>query len=253
LPEELIEELKHLLPSDLQTAGIKLLDRGRGSFGQPYAILAIGKNFDWDWTIVFLSAGELGWEILAQTSLVGQKGWVPTALHVPGSPGALVLTHVSGYGSGIFRQSTSWYRIAKGEPLPLLSFPVTFYIVGWRMPFDRKLTSKILSMPLRLQPGAILELEFAIEYTIGEASGDEAAGSCLFSTRLLISLEWTETGGVFVPRTPNDDLGKVDELWNESTQDFIKRNLVTLRRLASHGTQQQRQFIQRHLLLGGSY
>lgn len=141
--ERLLEELKTLLPADLRAAEIKLLSRGRGSFGQPYAILAIGTNFGWDWKVVFFCGGEFGWEVIAETSFVGQHGWIPTAAYVAGSPGALVLTHLSGYGSGVFRQSTSWYRIAKREPLPLLSFPASFFVVGWGMPFGRKLTSRV--------------------------------------------------------------------------------------------------------------
>ena len=103
-------------------------------------------------------------------------------------------------------------------------------------------------MPTRLQPGTILELQFTIEYTIGQCLDDEAAGSNLFSAEQRISLEWIETAGMFVPCTDEDDLAKIDELWNESTEGFIKRNHATLEHLASHGTHQQRQFIRRHLL-----
>jgi hypothetical protein len=246
--EEIVEQLRKSLPADIGIfEEIKLLDRGRGRAGQPYAILAAGKNHGWDWEIVFFTAGEFGWEVIARTSLISQKGYAPLALYVPGTPGGLAITHVAGYGTGVFRRSTSWYRIAKGEPVPLLSYPLEFYVVGCGMPFDRKLSSKLLTMPASLQTGMALELDFMIEYTMGRQveTGPE---NLLFSTEQRLALEWNEEAGTFVPRTSNDDLGKIDELWSDSTEGFVKRNLSTLQHLAEHGTSWQRQFVQRHLL-----
>ena len=91
---------------------------------------------------MFFCESELGWEVIARTTLVGQKGHIPVAKYVSGRPGALVLTHVDGYGTGVFRKSTTWYRISKGQAVPMLSYPVDFYVVGADTPFDRKLATK---------------------------------------------------------------------------------------------------------------
>lgn len=246
--EKQIEELRSFLTSKQDKREVVLLDSGHLSSGNLYAILGIGQNLGCEWEIGIACAGDFGWEVIAQIGLSGQKGFRPNAIYVLGFPGALVLTHVAGYGTGVFRQSMSWYRISRGRALPLLSYPVRFYVVGWQIPFDRQLTSRVLSMPSSLQSGARLELEFATEYTIGESSGDEAAGAHLFSTKQRISLEWNDEAGVFVPCTANDDLGQIDETWNESTDGFVSRNFATIQRLAADGTSQQRQFVQKHLL-----
>lgn len=245
----LIEELSRSIPADVETYHqIELLDRGHGAAGQPYAILGVGRNHGWDWDIIFLCAGEMGWEVVARTAVGGQKGYVPIVLYVPGRPGALVLTHVAGYGTGVFRRSTSWYRIARTEPIPLLTYPLSFYVVGWGMPFDRKLTTKVLSMPRRLQSGAELELAFTIEYSIGQQFEHGSTDSLLFSSEHRLSLDWDDAAGTFVPHTSKDDLGQIDELWNEGTDDWVTRNFAKLKHLALNGTPRQQQFIRHHLL-----
>ena len=161
--------------------------------------------------------------------------------------GSLAVTHVHGWGSGLFRRSTSWYRIAKGEPVPMLSYPYSFYVAGWGMPFDRKLTSKILSAPLILRTGMSLDLEFDVEYTIGAQFVRDSCSSVLFSLSEELSLEWSDTANTFVPRTPEDDFARIEELWREGTDGFIRRNTVLLQNLARCGTEQQRHFIREHL------
>jgi len=107
---ELLKQLGNEIPHALRRYDqIELLDRGQGGVGQPYALVGLGRNHGWDWDIIFFGGGELGWEIVARTSLEGQKGYVPVAHYVSGTPGALVLSHVAGYGTGLFRRSTSWY------------------------------------------------------------------------------------------------------------------------------------------------
>jgi hypothetical protein len=247
--EELIGKLRTLLPTDLLTCEeFELLDRGRGALGQPYAVLAAGKKYGWDWDVIFFSAGEFGWEVIARTSLTMQKGHVPSVLYIAGTPGALVLTHVAGWGTGVFRRRTSWYRIAKGEPIPLLSYPHDFYVVGWGMPFDRRLKSRLVTVPPILQTGTLLELDFTIDYTITEQFASDRGDPTLISSEERLSLEWNESASAFVPRTSSDDFAKIEELWNEGTDGFVRRNLVRLRYLANYGTYRQRSFIQRHLL-----
>jgi hypothetical protein len=226
----------------------QLLDRGVGSFGQPYVVIGTTTNHAWDWDIVFLSAGEFGWEVVAQTRLESQKGCVPEVLYVPGSPGALAITHLAGYGTGVLRRSTSWYRIARGEPQPLLSYPVYFYIVGWGLPFDRFLTTRLIRAPSVLSSGEALELEFRVEYTISRALAHEYRKLDLFLSEYVLSMEWSDTAGTFIPRTSADDFSVIDELWGEATDGFVQRNRDRIAEMVSSGTREQRLFIQRYLL-----
>jgi hypothetical protein len=135
----------------------------------------------------------------------------------------------------------------------MLSYPHSFYVAGWGMPFDRKLTSKLLTAPPILRTGMSLDLEFDIEYKTGTQLVREGPGSVLFSLAEKLSLEWSDTANTFVPRTPEDDFTRIEELWREGTDGFVRRNAVLLRNLARCGTERQRRFIREHLagILGG--
>jgi len=245
--EKLSKDLRQYLADDLKDGQFELLADGTLS-QNPLAVVAVGVNQGWDWKIIVMSAGERGWKRFATIDLPSQKGRIPKAILVPGSPSAVVLTYLEGSGTGVLHEATSWYRLAEGKLEPFLTIPTSFYVIGWGMPFDRRLTSKITSMPHALSAGAIVELEFTVEYTIAEVSGDAAAGQSLFSVEKLIALEWNEQEGVFVPRTPEDDLAEIEEMWTESTAGFIKRNRETLEHLAAAGTWEQQRFINQRLL-----
>jgi hypothetical protein len=241
-----IRQLTSLLPEEAGGADqIELLDSGRGAMGQRYGIIGAGTNYGWDWSVGLFSGGEFGWERIAHILLEGQKAWVPEAVYVPGTPGALVLTHVHGYGTGVFRRSTSWYRIAKGEPSPFFSYPCEFYVIGWGMPFGRKLISKALVTPSELTQGALLQLQFDIAYTMEDDAPSDRSERELFAFTKTLSLEWNEAAGVFIPRTASDDFAGIEEIWSEGAEGFAKRNEGRLKHAAQYGTPRQRSFIQR--------
>jgi hypothetical protein len=247
LSAESIRRLCALLPREARDVEqVELLGSGRGAMDQRYAIIGAGINHGWDWTIGLFTAGEFGWELVASIRLDNQKAWVPEAVYVPGTPGALVVTHVHGWGTGMFRRSTSWYRIVKGEPSPLLSYPHDFYVVGWGMAFGRRLKSAALHMPLHLTNGAPLELRFDVDYTMEDSGACEESEKNLFSLTETLSLEWNDTASVFVPRTPSDDFARIEEIWVEGTERFVEHNSERLRHLGQHGTPRQRSFVSVH-------
>ena len=235
--------------SDVDISGhARVLSSGQGAFGQPYAILGVGSNYDCNWNIMLFTAGEFGWEHVARISLESQKGYVPEVQYVRGRPGAVAVTHVHGWGTGVFRRSTSWYRIAKGTPSPLLSYPYSFYVAGWGMPFDRKLNSKLLRIPPALAQGAPLDLQFDVTYSIGCEVAREGEESLLFSTTEKLSMEWSEFANSFVPRTAMDDFTRIEDIWEEGTDGFIKRNTNRIQEIVQSGTETQRRFIRDYLL-----
>jgi hypothetical protein len=254
LPEPLssgaIRQFLSLFPEESRSAEqVELLGSGGGAMGQRYGIIGAGTNHGWDWSVGLFTGGEFGWERVANIHLEDQKAWTPEAVYIPGTPGALVLTHVHGYGTGVFRRSTSWYRIAKGEPSPFLSHPHEFYVVGWGMPFGRMLTSRAEIMPAELTDGARLQLRFDVTYTMeGEGAVEGPEGELLTYSEML-SLEWNDAAGLFVPRTTADDFARIEEIWGEGTEGFSKRNAEPLRQLAQQGTPSQRRFIQEHFSL----
>lgn len=249
LSMDTIQQLCALLPDDAQAVEQrKLLGCGRGAMGQMYGIIGTARNAGWDWTVGLFTASEFGWELVASILLAGQKGWVPEAMYISGTPGALALTHVHGWGSGVFRRSISWFRIARGEPTPLLSYPHDFYIVGWGMPFARRLTSTPLTVPSRLLHGSSLDLRFEITYTMGTPDSNDETPDILFSTSETLALTWNEAVQTFAPRSPSDDFARIEEIWSEGTETFIERNIERLRSLSAKGSARQQRFIKSHLL-----
>jgi hypothetical protein len=165
---------------------------------------------------------------------------------VHGVPGALVLTHIAGYGTGTLRHTTSWYRLAQGQLVPMLSFPHYFHVAGWAMPLSRVLTTTPIEIPAMLAPGAVLRLRFEVKYAIydsGHSDEDE-----LFALEDNLDLQWSEDVQMFVPKTGADDFARIEDYWNQSTEQFVDRNRPHLQRLLQTGNNRQRQFVMDHLL-----
>jgi hypothetical protein len=222
---------------------VRVIDSGYGALGQPYTIVGAAVNHGWDWNVSLYGAGEFGWELIASILLQGQKSWVPEAFYIPGRPGAIVVTHVHGYGTGVFRRSTSWYRIAKGEPTPFLSYPYEFHIYGWGMPFGRKLTSTHVHLPSSLSANELLTIRFDIAYSIYDELFTGGPADTLFTHTEALSFEWDASTGVFVPHTASDNPSRIEAWWGDSTEQFLKQNIFTLKHLAQFGTSRQKSFI----------
>ena len=248
-PSDVIQSIRHSLPQHFYgTEQVKLLSHGVGRLGHPYTILGLGSNFDKDWKVLLFAEGESGWDLIADTTLESQKGYVPEVRYIPGTPGALVLTHVVTWGTGVLRRTTSWYRIAQGQLVPLLSYPHYFHVAGWGMPFSRILTSKPLEIPATLSPGALLKLEFEIKYGMFDPKNTDNGDDKLFTIIETLSLEWNEEAQNFAPKTGADDFAQIEDFWNQSTKQFIERNRSYLQQLAHVGTDRQREFITERLL-----
>jgi hypothetical protein len=92
-----------------------------------------------------------------------------------------------------------------------------------------------------------LDLEFDVEYTIGAQFVKHSSSSVLFSLSETLSLEWSDAANTFVPRTPEDDFARIEELWREGTDGFVRRNAMLLQNLAQCGTERQQRFVREHL------
>ncbi len=247
-PSDVIQSIRRSFPQHFYGAErVKLLSHGVGPSGHSYAILGLSSNFEMDWKVLLFAEGEVGWDLIADTSLESQRGYVPEVRYIPGAPGALVLTHVVMRGTGVLRRTTSWYRIAQGQLVPLLSYPHYFHIAGWGMPFSRTLTSQPLAIPATVSPGALLKLEFEIKYGMFDPKRADDGDDELFTVVETLSLEWNEEAQKFAHKTGADDFAQIEDLWNQGTEQFIERNRSYLQRLAHVGTDRQRQFITERL------
>lgn len=243
-----LKQLCEMMPEEFRVpAEIKLLDHGHGAFGQRYVVLAAGINEGWNFGIGLFTAGEFGWELVANIRLESQKAWVPEAFYVPGQPGALAVTHVHGWGTGVFRRSTTWYRIARGEPLPLLSYPYRFYVQGWGMWFGRELNAHHRQIPKSLTQGELLSIDFEMAYS---TTGSALPGPTehLFTVLDKLDLEWNEMASAFVPHTSADDPTRIEEMWLDGQKEFVVKHLDRLKQIAETCSPNQREIIQTELL-----
>lgn len=243
-----VDSISKFLPGDAKNCARKeLLAQGVGLSGGMYSI--IGTSFDdgWNWKIFFMNVGEFGWHVVGQTTLDSQKGNVPQVTYIPGTPGALVLEHLSSYGTGLYFVSVSWYRITPDRIKPIISYPRKFYVNGWGMPFDRYLDSETLRSPARLSSGQFLVSRFSIRYEIAGNKSNAFMKELLFLDELYLSLEWNEEAGVFVPQTSADDFSIINQIWGEDTEGFVKRNASRLKHLLSNGNAKQKAFAEKQL------
>jgi hypothetical protein len=240
-----VKELCTMMPEEFKAASeIKLLDHGHGAFGQHYAVLAAGINHGWDFGVGLFTAGEFGWELVANIRLENQRAWVPEAFYVPGQPGALAVTHVHAWGTGVFRRSTTWYRIARGEPLPLLSYPYRFYIYGFGMRFGRELSAHHQQIPKGLTQGELLSIDFEVAYS----TPNEPQFEHLFTLSDTLNLEWNETANAFVPHTSADDPARIEDMWMDDQKRFVAKHYGRLKEIAKTCSPTQREVIQVELL-----
>lgn len=248
-PAEVIERIRGLFPQHFsETERVHLLSQGIGRLGRKYAVLGLSSNHAWKWKVLFFAEEEFSWNLVANTELDGQKGYIPEVIYVPGEPGALVLTHVVLSGTGVFRRTTSWYRIREGELIPLLSYPHYFHVAGWGMPFSRVLSVKSIEFPTSLSQGALLHLRFEIKYSILDSKATNVDNE-LFTLIEDLALEWCEELQVFAPRKGTDNFARIEDLWSDGTEQFANRNRSALERLLQTGTNRQREFIREHLIL----
>lgn len=89
--------------------------------------------------------------------------------------------------------------------------------------------------PDALRPGAMVQLQFGIDYRSG---GD---GTYLFGQELRTSLRWDDLAGSFESKDVAA-LSKVMDLYREGTEEWTNRNRTTLERLARSGTPSQIRF-----------
>jgi hypothetical protein len=130
-----------------------------------------------------------------------------------------------------------------------MSYPHSFYVYGWGLPFGRDLKSEVLSVPAALLAGSELRVRFTIEYGIYDASSDsEGTLETLFSRNEEVALEWNANHQTFVPRRSVDSFSMIEKLWAEDTPGFIADNIERLVHLARSGNEKQKRFIRERLL-----
>lgn len=239
-----LRDMLSVAPPD--DATVEMLMNGQTVTGSRCAAIGVGTNHGWDWEVMYLIQSEVGWITLASISFPSQKGHTPEVQYIPGYPGAILVNYVAGYGSGVMRKQSTLYRIGRDTAQGVLTFPTSFYVVGWGMPFDRHLSLNNSTFPESLADGAALHLAFNLAYDISAMEAGDAAGPLLHYA-YNFDLVWNDAFDQFVPRTAGDDLSVLDAAWNENTEMFVTRCRDALLHLGATGNAAQRAFVAKHV------
>ncbi len=228
-------------------AMVEVLARGTNALRLPFVVVGVSDKYGWDWEVIYFVASESGWHPNASIKLEGQKGRRPSVDYLSGLPGGLLLHHVAGAGTGLFRTDYSLYRIGARKGEPILNFPSYLHVVGWGMPFDRHLKLLSLSNPSALARGAALQLKYRLQYEIDAQENPQYGALPLLDYEFNLKLIWDERSEQFVPAGPDDDFAFLDTIWNEGTDGFVRRCREGLLSLAETGTDEQKKFVERYV------
>lgn len=223
-------------------AKVEVLARGRNALDVPFAVIGVSDRYGWKWDVTYFMASEEGWHAQAHIRLEGQKGHTPQVQYISGAPGALLVQHMAGTGTGVSRRLASLYRIGAGIAEPILHFPIHLHVVGWGMPFDRYLDLVSMDIPAALKGDEAINLKYRLHYAIA------ATDSGLLDYEHKFSLVWDEAASQFVPAESSDDFSILDDIWNEDMAGFVKRCRADLLRLSTIGNDEQMRFVQAHVV-----
>lgn len=216
--------------------------------GKPYCVVSIGGHSDWSWDVLFLTQSEGKWLQLGRIPLPGQKSYKPIVTYVPGeNAGALAIEHVAGYGTGVFQKAATWYRVEPEGLIPLFTYPVWAYVIGWGLPFQRHITGHTSGIPYVIETGSRLDINLKAEYSADPtwAKRHEVDVDIpLFSYAIRLILDWDAEARVFVPsRESTATFDQVEGLFNDDTGAFLRRYLEEIIRLVDKGGKLQRDWV----------
>jgi len=215
---------------------------------ESYITLLVGDDYGWTFEVLLFTCRETVWRLVAQVPLTSQKAHEPIVRYISGHrAGALVIEHLAGYGTGVYRKAITWYRVRPDEVVPLLSYPVYAYVVGWGQAFQRHISGKEITCPAFLTEGARLHIALRVDYK-SDPSREQYQEVDLFSISKNLVLSWDEEGGLFLPTDEYSlSFDEAEGLFAEGSSGFLARNVDHLISLARHGNGLQRSWVREFL------
>lgn len=200
----------------------------KDSAGRSYCTVLIGSASSWVWDVLLLRNRGGKWRRIGRIPLPGQKGYTPVLKYISGkTTSVLTVEYVAGYGSGVFRKITTWYRIGPEGLVPILSFPIQAYVVGWGMPFQRHIKGDVLEAPHFLEGGSRLEISLSAEYSADPSwlyNHQISEDLPLFSFVAKLILEWDEDARIFLPsKGSTATFEQAEGLFNDDSNSFLSR------------------------------
>lgn len=249
--EEAVALVQRTLPLSPDISEVATLTGSEGrnpQTNESYLTFVIGNGPGWAFDIFLFTHTETGWKLLTKVLLSSQKGHEPAVRYIGGqNASALVIEHLAGYGTGIFRKAITWYRVRHNEIIPLLAYPVDAYVVGWGQAFQRHISGREIACPAGMIEGTRLEIALRVDYK-ADPSHEEYHEVDLFSRSVNLVLRWDEEGAQFVPTgehsLSSDDL---EGLFTQDTNGFLASNADQLIELAKNGSSLQKRWISQFL------
>jgi len=219
---------------------------------ESYLIFVIGDEYGWTFEVLLFTCRETIWQLLANVPLSSQKAHEPIVRYISGhKASALVIEHLAGYGTGVYRKAITWYRVRRNEVVPLLTYPVYAYVIGWGQAFQRQISGSEIACPDFMTEGASLKIGLRVDYK-ADPSRERYHEVDLFSVSTNLALSWNEQGGQFVPTGECSlSFDDVEGLFAEDSSGFIARNVDHLISLAKHGNSLQRAWLREFLEVCG--
>ena len=227
-------------------------------------LLAVLVSTTWDTegTVLVMQQIEDRWNLATQVPVRTKFADSLPAFFVPGeSTRCLVVQYPTMWGTGTLMIEERWYALSK-EPRLILRFPVTAYVFGWGLVFDREIKGVSTGKTAKLSPGAHVDVRIDVRYSpnsdVPKYQGVEA-----LDINSTIRLEWQEVNKTF-SLLPGSDIAPDEafDLYGEDDGGFVRRNLnllltlvdrrnegmlTCLMDLAEKANPEQRQALQRAL------
>lgn len=240
----------NLLSPEVTRIGIARFNRSNPRFeGEPYCVVLLADPLGWHWDVSLLLYRGAKWRLVGRIPLKLQRGGEPPIQYVSGNDAsALVIQHVEMYGTGVYRKGTTWYRVGPEGLLPLFTYPVQAYVVGWATAFQRHLSSEVITMPYTINDGAKLDIALHVRYEADPSWLCRYTSPYdtlpLFTTTLNLNLRWAGDARLFVPTEESTaSLNEGGEIFDEDEHGFLRRNVDRLVELAKTGSDFQRKWV----------
>lgn len=169
-----------------------------------------------------------GWVVQAQMSIQTKFKRTLPAFFIPGNQApVLVIRHPAMWGTGCLLEMEKWYLLLE-DPKIILEYPISGYVVGWGMLFNRYIESKVVDIPSFLSNAVTLEVNFNVEYRLSKGNyGDIEFKS--FKVAKNMHLQWDENKRQFFTLStsglsPKEALA----LYTDDEMRFITKNIETL-------------------------
>ena len=200
--------------------------------GPQCCVLRINDQYQWDYQYWVFLQDNKAWKFIGARDSTCQK-YSPPEQHIVriGKQYTyLAIREMTVTGTGVQTIEECWYDVRANELREVFRIPVTGYLLGWNMPFDREYSTRIVSMSD--DPTPTVDVAVSAEYTNGI---DSLQGlKTLFTIHRTAKYKWSSSTGRFVIDGAASQITEegVRGLSGDGNLEFLKHNYDELKHLA---------------------